>query len=137
MHRAIAVLALLVLACGCGSSESALANTEWRLVSLGPGAGPEPVVVGSEVTAGFTPDGISGSTGCNSYSGAYRVNNGSLTTEGLSWTEAGCPSREMWVQEDRFQRLLAAVQSFEVSGDQLVISSGEGDSVLIFRRAGE
>ena len=137
MHKAMAVCALIVLACGCGGSESALADTEWRLVSLGPGAAPETVVLGSEVTAGFSQEGISGSTGCNSYSGAYRVNNGSLTTKGLSWTEAGCPSRQMWGQEDRFQRLLAAAESIAVSADQLVISSGECNSVLIFRRAGE
>ena len=143
MHRAVAVLALLILACGSididvdvSSSDNTLADTEWRLTSLGPAADPIPVVSGSELTAQFSQEEISGSTGCNSYDGDYSVSDGSsINTEDLSWTEAGCPSIELWEQEEIFLDLLVAAESFVLFGDQLVISGEEGKSVLVFTRS--
>ncbi len=143
MHRAVAVLALLTLACGSidinvdvSSSDNALADTEWRLTSLGAAADPIPVVSGSELTAQFSQEEISGSTGCNSYHGDYSVSDGSsINTEDLSWTEVGCPSDELWEQEEIFLDLLVAAESFVLFGDQLVISGEEGKSVLVFTRS--
>ena len=143
MHRAVAVLALLVLACGnididIGlGGDNPLADTEWRLTSLGPAGDPAPVVSGSEVTADFEQDDMSGWTGCNSYNGARVSDGSSINTEELLWTERGCPSDELRVQEELFLELLVAADSFVLSGDQLVISTGEGSSVLIFARSGE
>lgn len=145
MHRTIPLLALLLLACGSidinvdvSSSDNTLAGTEWRLSSLGPAADPVPVVSGSELTAGFSQEEVSGSTGCNSYDGAYSVSDGSsINTEDLSWTERGCPSTELWEQEELFLDLLVAAETFVLFGDQLVISSAEGKAVLVFARTGE
>ena len=145
MHRAIALLALLLVGCGSididvdvSSSDNVLADTEWHLSSLGSAADPTPVVPGSGVTAKFSQDDMSGSTGCNSYDGSYSVSGSSLSTgDDLRWTERGCASTDLREQEELFLDLLVAAETFVLFGEQLVISSEDGQSVLVFTRSQE
>ena len=144
MHRFVTVFALLLLACGSidvdidFGGDDPLADTEWRLTSLGPASGPTPAVSGSDATAEFMEEEMRGWTGCNGYSGTYKVSDSSFSAgDDLLWTERGCPSAELLEQEGLFLDLLVAAESFTLSGDQLVISSEEGQSVLVFTRTGE
>ncbi len=57
-------------------------------------------------------------------------------TEMTGWTEAGCPTRALFRQEQRMQDSLATVERFEVSGERLALHS-EGGQVLVFDRVGE
>ena len=127
---------LVLLLAACGSGENPLAGTEWRLVALGDAGAPAAVVEG-EPTAEFTSAAeMTGWTGCNSYGARYRVRDSELRLDDLRWTEAGCPSRALFRQEQRMQDSLAAVERFEVSGERLTLHS-EGGQVLVFERAGE
>ncbi len=127
---------LVLLLAACGSGENPLAETEWRLVALGDAGAPAPVV-GGEPTAEFTSAAeMTGWTGCNSYSARYRVRDSELRLDDLRWTEAGCPSRALFRQEQRLQDSLATVKRFEVSGERLTLHS-EGGQVLVFERVGE
>jgi heat shock protein HslJ len=129
------LLAFMFLLMACGSEGSPLADTEWRLVALGNADAPAEVVVG-DATAEFTAAGdMTGLTGCNSYTGRYSARESELRLEDLSWTEAGCPSNELFRQEQRMQDSLATVERFEVSGEQLTLHS-EGGQALVFKRVG-
>ena len=48
----------------------------------------------------------------------------------------GCPSEELFRQEQRIQDSLATVEQFEVSGERLTLHS-EGGQALVFERVGE
>ena len=127
---------LVLLLAACGGGENPLAGTEWRLVALGDADAPA-AVVGGEPTAEFTSAAeMTGWTGCNSYGARYRVRGSELRLDDLRWTEAGCPSRALFRQEQRMQDSLATVERFELSGERLTLH-GEGGQVLVFERAGE
>lgn len=85
-------------------------------------------------TGEFTATGMTGWTGCNSYRATYSVRESELRLDGLMWTEIGCPTQELFRQEQQMQGALAAVERFEISGDQLALRS-EGGQVLIFKQA--
>ena len=50
----------------------------------------------------------------------------SFTIEELSWTEAGCPSRELFMQESLYIELLVEAERFAIPGSHLTIASFDG-----------
>ena len=125
-------LAALVAACDDDDdAEAALAGTSWVLVSF---AGDD-VLSGTDVTAEFAEDQVSGSAGCNSYSGSYEADNDSdLDVPGpFAVTLRACETGVM-DQESAFLSALEDAESYSVDGDELIIETGEGD--LRFERAG-
>ena len=118
----VGVAALLALA--CASEEQPLAGTSWTLLSVGDSS----AIGGVEVE--FSEEsGISGWTGCNSYDGRYSASGSSFTIEDLSWTEAGCPSNEMFMQESLYTDLLVDAERFAISGSQLTITSSDSRTI--------
>ena len=63
-----------------------------------------------------------GWTGCNSYGARYSAGEPELRLDELTWTEAGCPSQALFRQEQRMQALLATVERFKVSDQQLTLT---------------
>lgn len=124
------VLAVVLLA-ACGSDANPLAGSAWRLVALGPAASPAAAIGDADLR--FTTDAISGGTGCNGYGAAYRVQQSDLRLDNLRWTERGCPSDQLFQQEQRMQAVLATVQRFDLAGDRLTLHGDDG-RVLIFER---
>ena len=125
------IFALLMAA--CGGEENPLTNTEWRLVALGNADAPAEAVAGNPTAEFTTATDMTGWTGCNSYGARYTARESQLRLDDLRWTEAGCPSQALFRQEQRMQDLLATVERFEVSGEQLTLHS-EGGQVLVFQR---
>ena len=132
MRWLLLVLAVALVACNGGGGENPLADTQWRLVAMGNARAPAATI--DDVTAAFTETGLDGWTACNAYAARYSVRGSELRLENLRWTEAGCPTQELFEQEQRMQELLAAVTRFELSGDLLTIGSESGP-VLVFERA--
>ena len=132
-------LIFVLMTLACGGHQDELSGTSWSLILLGPAGFPEPVLFGVGVTAKFSENGneISGSGGCNSYSGSYKADETSFNAEALSWTERGClePAGVM-EQEERFLRLLSSAEAFAIGGLRLTVT-GAGDQVLIFLRTEE
>lgn len=125
------LLGLVFLLAACGSEGNPLVDTEWRLVELGKADSPAQVV-GDDVSIEFTNTGdMTGWTGCNSYVSKYSVRQSELRLADLTWTEAGCPTQELFRQEQRMQDSLVTVEGFEVSGERLTLHS-EGGQVLVF-----
>ena len=114
---------------GVDREEQSLAGTSWTLLSVG--GGPAVGNVEVEFSAGSR---ISGWTGCNSYDGRYRASGPSFTIEELHWTEAGCPSHEMFLQESLYLDLLVDAEEFAISGPRLTITSSAGRTITFAPR---
>ena len=127
------LLGFVLLLVACGSQGNPLANTEWQLVALGNADASDAVVAGNPTAEFTTAKDMTGWTGCNAFGAGYRVRGSELLLDKLTWTEAGCPSLGLFQQEQRIQSLLATVERFEVSGEQLTLHS-EGGQALVFER---
>ena len=129
-------LCFVFLLVACSSAGNPLAHTEWRLSALGNADAPAEVVEGDATAEFTTRRDMTGWMGCNSYDARYNARGSELRLSDLGWTEQGCPSRALYRQEQRMQDLLATVERFEVSGEQLMLHS-EGGQVLVFERVGK
>ncbi len=125
----VMVGAVALLALSCGSEEQPLAGTSWTLLSVGG----SPAIGNVEVEFSEESD-ISGWTGCNSYDGRYSASGSSFTTEDLRWTEAGCPSHELFMQESLYTDLLVGAEEFAISGSHLTITSSDGRTITFALR---
>lgn len=82
---------------------ASLVGTNWLLTSYNNGkGGMQSVVIGTEITAIFSEDGnMSGSAGCNSYSGSYEATEDTISIGPIANTEMACMDPEgIMEQED-------------------------------------
>lgn len=121
----IAVMLLLVALAGCSASQSeggpsggTLTGQVWALTDLG-GKAP---LQDTGITIQFSTDGtVSGSSGCNQYSGTYTASGSSLTINTpLASTMMMC-AEPIMVQETAYQTALAGVKAYTVNGDKLTL----------------
>ena len=122
------VLAACVAACapiGADDANRPIENTSWTVTSI---AGAS-TLADARPTLAFAADGtVSGSTGCNQYSGAYRRDGGSLSFGGIASTLIGCDG-ERGRQETAFLAALNGAASWRHGPDGLLISGAAGDIV--------
>jgi len=108
---------------------SALTGKVWVLATLG-GKAP---LRGTDVTAAFTTSGrVSGSAGCNRYSGTYKTSGSTLRISTLATTQMAC-ARAIATQERAFLKALSATRSFAVNSGTLTLRSASGRSLATFR----
>lgn len=118
---ALLTVCLLVTGCGRGddNANGGLANTEWTVIAIDGTA----TIVGAQPTMTFAPDGtLSGTSGCNQYSGRFRTDGDRITVGQLSSTEMGCEADRM-AQETAFSTALSAATRWrETEAGQLELS---------------
>ncbi|MCP4420550.1 MAG: META domain-containing protein [Chloroflexi bacterium] len=112
--------------CQPGQTDS-LVGINWNLVTYGDQT-PLPDAV---PTIQFSEDGISGSSGCNSYSGGYTLDGTALTIGEMLITLMACEG--LMEQEAIFTQMLQAAESITLDGEMLTIHTTEGD--LVFEQA--
>jgi len=113
-----------------------LIGTEWALNSLAHGDTVSSVIAGTNVTAVFGNDGrITGSAGCNSYSGQYTISGNTLAVSQLGSTKMHCTEPGVMEQESTFLNHLASARSFSITGDQFELFDSSGKMLLAFRAA--
>lgn len=146
--RSLVILAITVLAsfgvvlaqpgADFSTGQKALAGSEWHLVSIGPiGAGSLPAPA-ARVTLKFGNDGrISGSGGCNSYGGNYRVQGNRLTLSQVFSTKRACIDANANKQESQYFAALESASRFRLNRRQLSIYYGSGQNALDFAREGD
>ena len=128
--RAIVLLVLTAFTAGCalrGADDAGrpLEDTSWAVTSIA-GA---PTLPEARPTLTFAADGtVSGSSGCNQYSGAYRRDGGAISFGGISSTLMGCDG-ERGRQETAFLAALNGATTWRIGPDGLVISGPAGDIV--------
>ncbi|WAI01921.1 META domain-containing protein [Methanogenium organophilum] len=114
-----------------------LGGTEWMLTGYNNGAGGfVSVLTGTAVTAAFSEDGqISGTAGCNSYSGAYVVTGSAISIGPLAMTEMYCMDPEgVMAQESAYLAAVQAAASFRVGPGDLTITDADGTRMAVYKR---
>ena len=125
-------LALLVAACGSGSSGSEPSTPDvigqWELVEGPVDGAPFPVVDGYRITMNVEPDGtLGGTSACNGYGGSYVADGEDLIVGELSSTAVGC-SPEVMDSEQAYMSVLRLPLESERTGDELVLRH-DGDTL--------
>ncbi len=106
-----------------------LGGVAWTLVSYGPLDAPIAVLPDAPVTIDFTAQGVSGSAGCNRYSGTFVYNINTLTFSPLVRTEMACADA-VNAQEAAYLAALQASDLYLVTNGMLQIVYPDG--LLVF-----
>ena len=109
-----------------------LVETTWTLSSISSGDVVTSVISGTEITAVFSTDNtVSGSAGCNGFSGRYSQAGDSLSFSPLATTRMACKKYVM-AQERVFLNAMSGVRSYAIEGRQLTVFDASGASLLGF-----
>ena len=106
-----------------------LVGTTWRLTTIGGAGGTvSSTLAVTKVDAVFAEDGtVSGSDGCNRYSGPYTAGaNGALTFGALMSTTMGC-QRAVMDQAHAYMTALAAIATYTIDGATLKLFDANGN----------
>lgn len=128
MKKTLLTMLILCLLTACsGNAAAGLTSSTWALVSM-PGYDRLPATP----TMKFDSDSgsLSGSSGCNHYSTAYKVTGNQIKLDAaIAATLMGCETPQMNL-EQAFLSQLATVSIFELSGDQLILQVDGGEMVF-------
>jgi copper homeostasis protein (lipoprotein) len=117
--------------CGDPFAVTPLENTLWKLTRLGD----QPVVVGAGQRE---PDLVfrskealaTGFSGCNQFTGGYKLNGGEISFGAIAGTRMACPAG-MEI-EDAFLKALGQVRSWEILGQHLELYDSAGNMLARF-----
>lgn len=106
----------------------------WKLTGWGDPSNLTPVVAGSEVTANFEEERVSGSAGCNNYTASYKTNGQELKLGAIAATRRACATP---ISDQEFQYLsaLEKAQTYEVTSRgelQVTYQAETGNKILVF-----
>ncbi len=126
----IAIIALSACSASQQGSGGDLTGSVWSLTEL---AG-KPLVSGSGITAQFSSDGkVSGSTGCNRYSGSYTASGNSIAFPSpLATTMMMCDAPVM-EQETAYLNALSQAKTYSVKSDQLTLFDDSGSILGVYQ----
>lgn len=128
-----AVGAFTVVGCGAiGAAQGGeLEGVTWRLSTYIADGKPVEVPAAIGATATFASGRVSGSNGCNSYSGPYVASGSSLTIGPLASTMMACGPVQNAI-ESAFMTAFQAAGSYTATGAQLTIYDATGAQTLVF-----
>jgi heat shock protein HslJ len=109
-----------------------LTGREWTMTFYNNGKGGfQSAIIGSTVTATFTEDDqVSGTGGCNSYSGSFTAEGNAISFSGIAAAEIGCMHDGIMAQESAYFQALGKVQRYRIEGDRLTFY-GEGATRMV------
>jgi len=129
----IGFVILMAIAINSSNSDGVLEG-EWTVEAITVDGAETQVAEGTSVTAIFDAGMLSGSAGCNNFTGSYETDGASLTIGPLGSTAMFCADpAEAMDQEAAFLMLLNEAESFIVNGDDLEIRTSDGRQVLLTR----
>ena len=117
---------------GCGGKilpPDTLAGTSWTFVSIGGTR----VAADRPTSLQFDGRRLSGSAGCNRFSGSYMVEDNVLTAGQIAGTLMACPGPAM-EQERAFFDLMAAPAGISFSADGTLILTGKNGGKAVLKR---
>lgn len=130
---AIFVSLMLLNACAAlAPNPFALANTKWTLMAMTQGGISQPVVAVAP-TLEFQSDTLGGNAGCNSYGGAYKTQGEMITVSTLQVTVMACADEKTMAQESAYLDALQNARTFELRGDVLKMTYGDGQGQLVYQ----
>jgi heat shock protein HslJ len=119
---AAAMIMSLLNACGEINPRDTLNGTAWTLTSIDN----TPPLKGTKLTAAFAEGKFSGSSGCNSYSGSYEINDEKISTGPIAMTLMACVDPGIMEQEQSFLAYLGDLKTFVLSDGQLHFFRSDG-----------
>jgi len=126
----ICVGMIILAACASAQSGGDLTGKVWALTELKG----TPPAAGVGISAQFTSDGkVSGSAGCNRYSGTYTVSGNSITFSSPMATTMMMCDEAVMEQENAYLKALAEAKTYEVKGDQLTLTGTDKTSLAIYK----
>ncbi len=114
-----------------------LTDTSWTATGVSNGRGGVESTTGTgQLTADFGADGaFTGFGGCNNLSGTYHVGgSGEVTITGLVSTRKSCAA-DVDELEGRYIAALGRVTTYDISGRQLTLRNGAGETQVTYRSA--
>lgn len=126
-----AKLIMLLAACTFfgGTPASTLKDTTWVLVTLNG----QTARTDTQVTLQLDQKNLSGSDGCNSYSGSYQDENGKFQVgPDLVSTMMAC-SEEIMQQSSAYTSALLQSVSYKISDEQLTLFDTAGSPLAVFK----
>jgi len=139
MRRAIVSLAMIpaVLVAGCsllagGGTGGTIDGVRWILTSYDSNRTSTPVPAGVTVDATFADGTVSGSGGCNSYSGPYEIDGSKITIGLIQSTLMLCEGPDGDV-ETAYLAALPTAASFTATADTLTLFNGSGTAILTYK----
>ena len=116
-----------------GATAPSLAGTSWELAEYAAEGATTLTAVPADVraTADFSDDQISGSGGCNSFSGTYTTDGDTIEIGPLATTEMACVPAVTAVESGYLARLGAAT-TFAITDGTLTLSDESGQVVLSY-----
>lgn len=119
---------------GEGEVMDELAGTEWTLSSIDLAGESMAIVGATNPTLEFQSSGeVVGEGGCNSFGGQYQITGNAVIFSDITSTLIACEDQEVMDQETMFLNALESADSFELSGDTLIISYNGGDALRFVR----
>ncbi len=129
----LAAMALIVFAMSaCTTVAHPLEATDWKLIEWTLSSiGPEDYAI----RAKFHDGQVSGFSGVNSYSGAFRAGgDGAFSAGPFSRSKKGHTGDAMRA-EDAYLTLLSQARSYESAGNRLTLHDADGNASLVFEAA--
>ena len=124
------LLAVTATSCGGGGT---VEGVKWMLQSYAVDGELQSVIATSDIDATFADGTVSGTGGCNQYSGSYELDGEALSIGPLVSTMMACEQAIM-DQEVAFMSAFGSAASFEVSGDTLTVKDEAGTIAVVFDR---
>lgn len=121
---------------GCGRAypdARSLDGSEWRIASIGG----VPVTLPRPATIAFTDDRVSGSTGCNRFTGGYRIQAGRLATPRLAMTRMACAGEAGEVEAAVTSLLNDPMVAYPMRDGSIRLVGTEGRSATLVRMVSE
>lgn len=118
--------------------EAASPVGDWEATSIQTGNALSSPLPGTTITATFADDGtLSGSAGCNQYTGSYTLDGGSIEIGTLAATKKACAAPEgVMEQEAAYLAALPTATHFRVDGGSLALLAADGTFVASYVPAG-
>lgn len=117
---------MLLSACNPILSRDPLNGTSWSLSTIDETA----ALQGTLVTLAFADGQVSGSSGCNSYGGSYKVDGEKITIRSLVSTLMACQDTGIMEQEQTYMQYLQNAQIYQIDSDQLQITTVDGKALV-------
>ena len=117
-----------------GPTGAAALEGAWNVTSYYSGNAITSVTTGSKLTAIFAADSVSGSAGCNTYTGPSVVNGSSIKIGPLASTKMACMNEDLSQQETSFLAAMELATSFTITGNRLDLLRDGGTIAVTLER---
>lgn len=118
-----------------GPQDTSVEGTTWQLTAFNDGQSLVSVLPNTQISAEFKDGNLSGSSGCNNYSGTFQQTEQSLTFGLLAATEMYCGEPVgLMEQETAYLNAISKVARYAIDGNRLTLFDAEGRIMAEFAR---